>query len=773
LELSATAVTKGSELRHHVRMRALAVALVAPTALLSALPALGAFDVRHCTLALAASAVSGAGVAAATRGPKIPSLISWALTALGLTVFLSVVAGSPIQAWEHLSQVPRALLSETLPIEGPLGVVAPVFAAAWMCAAASVDLLLRGRPHPRTLLWLSPPVLTYALAYAAAIRASRADLWTAPALLVLLAFCALGGRILSGRNTRGGLERTGGKAPRMATGWAFAPAASALGAIAIAAALLPSPPRLDPGRSVPVTTELVADPLDTMAGLRDPHNPTASRVLLDARLSAPSTGYLAALVLDRYDGGSWTADTTYEPTGGRIPAPAVAHGRRGPALPVSQVMVLRTQLPAGSLPALDRPSWVHGAASLTDPVTGEVAAATGAGPPAAYDVTSGPGFTLPELSSADLIDHPPGGGDDLSVPSDASKALDVVTRFLAGVTGRQPAPTVGFLQAVVGSLRSQDRQVVPPPTSPADGSTVAAADLGGTALAQVVNAVSVDRAATPEQFATFVAVVARHLGVPARIVSGFRLATTSAGRAVRAGRYRVTGREAWTWLEVPVVGLGWVVVDPTPDSATLVTAPPPAPAKAVAMPPATRRTSAVGASGVTASHPLAPPVHLKVRHRGRVHSLPAAPAVAAVGIALVLAGIPGQAAVRRRRRRGARFSGDPARLAVGAWLELLDGLLRAGMAPHEAATSSEVAAVAADHFGSEIEAPVILVGQVADRALFAPSRPTSADDAATAWRTQAEVVRRVLRSLDRRQRLRAMLTVGPVSGNGRRRRRRG
>ena len=37
-----------------------------------------------------------------------------------------------------------------------------------------------------------------------------------------------------------------------------------------------------------------------------------------------------------------------------------------------------------------------------------------------------------------------------------------------------------------------------------------------------MNAVTVDRAATPEQFATFFAVVARYLGVPVRVATGFR-----------------------------------------------------------------------------------------------------------------------------------------------------------------------------------------------------------------------------------------------------------
>ena len=56
----------------------------------------------------------------------------------------------------------------------------------------------------------------------------------------------------------------------------------------------------------------------------------------------------------------------------------------------------------------------------------------------------------------------------------------------------------------------------------------------------MINAVTVDRAATPEQFATFYAVVARYLGVPARLVTGFRVAPpdtrSGTGRELQADR---------------------------------------------------------------------------------------------------------------------------------------------------------------------------------------------------------------------------------------------
>jgi hypothetical protein len=76
------------------------------------------------------------------------------------------------------------------------------------------------------------------------------------------------------------------------------------------------------------------------------------------------------------------------------------------------------------------------------------------------------------------------------------------------------------------------------------------------------------------------------------------------------------------------------------------------------------------------------------------------------------------------------------------------------------ATSSEVAVEAARHFGPDVAAPVLEVGALADRAVCSPSAPPDAPAADRAWHTQASVRRAVHRSLDRRQRARALMSVG-------------
>jgi transglutaminase-like putative cysteine protease len=62
-----------------------------------------------------------------------------------------------------------------------------------------------------------------------------------------------------------------------------------------------------------------------------------------------------------------------------------------------------------------------------------------------------------------------------------------------------------------------------------------------------------------EQFAGTFAVMARAIGLPARVAVGF-----TAGDLGPDGQYRVYGRNAHAWAEVWFDGFGWVLFDPTP-----------------------------------------------------------------------------------------------------------------------------------------------------------------------------------------------------------------
>lgn len=67
---------------------------------------------------------------------------------------------------------------------------------------------------------------------------------------------------------------------------------------------------------------------------------------------------------------------------------------------------------------------------------------------------------------------------------------------------------------------------------------------------------------TADQFATVFALMARHLGFPARIAVGF-----TPGHPVGGGRYEVTTADVVVWPEVALRGLGWVPFYPVPRAA--------------------------------------------------------------------------------------------------------------------------------------------------------------------------------------------------------------
>ncbi|WP_084336850.1 transglutaminase TgpA family protein [Actinomadura oligospora] len=75
----------------------------------------------------------------------------------------------------------------------------------------------------------------------------------------------------------------------------------------------------------------------------------------------------------------------------------------------------------------------------------------------------------------------------------------------------------------------------------------------------LVDFLTVDKRGYCEQFAAAMAVMARELGVPARVSVGY-----TAGKAVSPGRWEVRGRDAHAWPELYFDGAGWVRFEPTP-----------------------------------------------------------------------------------------------------------------------------------------------------------------------------------------------------------------
>jgi hypothetical protein len=754
---------------------ALPAALAAAT-LLAATPWLHSFDVRGTTGLLVVAAWAPVVVGTLLiRVWRQPPAVSYSVSAVCLLLLLVAVAGMhPSEIWRSLVDSPNRLLTETLPLGGPRVTLAVPLVLTWTCGAAATELVMRSRRGDSAMaaIGLAVPVGCFVLAYAVgASRPGRSEV-AGPLLLVTLVLVAVLRHVSQVAAIQPAASGPALEEDARPVTWKPG-AAGALTAASLAVALallVPNLPSMSGtpasfNRAAPLTTAVVIDPVDAMALLRDSK---PSRPVLHLVTDRPSSGYLAMAILDHYDGGIWRFNTTFEPTGGRVPSAPAGSPAPIPGAPVANIgqrATVLTPLPLPLLPVLDRPVRVRGVNATVDGATGMLLSRAAASRAGTYSVVSAaPIMTLGAVPPGDGVGTAagltsPATAADLAVPAGSQAAVGKALSFLSTISGRRPAPTVGFLQAGIDSLHADEGWI--DPTAPPTGKhSLSATKPGGTSLAEVISAVTITRSATPEQFATFLAVTARYLGVPARVVTGFRAESTSSPTVLPAGDHVVTNRQAWTWVEIPVSGLGWVVADPTPDQRVPAPMLPPESAQPAQAQPSPPQANAVPANRITGGHAVAKPAPINLRASHHFSAWLLALIVAA-GAALVAALVgPAVAAGRRLSRRRARRRGDAPALAVGAWLEVLDSLQQAGMVAGAGATSAEVAAEAGRHFGPEVAAPIQDVGDLAERAVFCHRAPPDEDDADRAWVTQRTVRRTVHRDLDRRGRWRAWLAVG-------------
>lgn len=747
--------------------------MLALAGVIAAAPWFRAYSSPGAAAAIAVAAVTSLAIAVVAAGTlRWKPHWSFALSASCLLLVLAAESGWDLSAlMDALVRGPGRLVTETLPLAGAQA-AAPVVVVSWVAGAASGEVAMRARRRSQSsAIALAIPVAWFVASLAVTAPAPGSDWVEAPFLFVVLAAAAFARHEVSGPVHQLSPDSEGvPAASHRIVRWIVPCVALA----AVLAAVVPTLPgaRLAPAavserpRSQP---QFIVNPVAVLGALRDGDTSARGTAMFRIDTSGPSDGYLSVAVLDRYDGAQWTFDSTFDPTGGRVPLPPgyVPPAFGSATVDSSTILLRRPAVPL--LPVLGRPLRISGMTVAADPLHGMVAPDQPYRLPARFrTVSQTPVLTLLSVPPADGIGvlSPAGGSQtaavaptELEVPPEGASAIATAERFLAAVTGTRPAPTIGFLQQSIAAVARVDKRIVP-------GGSAAAGRSGGMSLSAVINAVTVNRSATPEQFATFFALVARYLGVPALAVTGFRLPPDAPGGRLSAGSYTVSDKEAWTWVEVPVSGMGWVVADPTPSATTGLGTQPPEQVQAPSSTLPPQRANAVPRSGI-GGHAVARPVNLRARSGG---GMPAwLLTVLAIAAFLVLLGAgPGVVEFRRRRRRRRRMSSDPAVLATGAWLELLDALSRAGMEVPDGSTSSEVAGEAGRHFGDAVTGRVAAIGSVADRAVCSVIDPPGSDAALDAWNRQRDLQGDIFRGLDHRQRLRALLVTGRKTPAGRR-----
>lgn len=441
---------------------------------------------------------------------------------------------------------------------------------------------------------------------------------------------------------------------------------------------------------------------------------------------------LRLVTLDTYDGALWSARSRFRP------ATEAAGGDGDPLLGTSTrsrtVDVEVLDLPGRWLPSPGWPTSVSLRDALVEPVSGnlylpvdeggadERAAGTddsGTGPAR----TSGVSYTVTALA-----DDP----DTARLSSATVPYGDEMAPYLALPPLNQPLRDLAE-RVVADAVTPYDRAVAIE-RAIHERARLSATAVSGSQLWRITTFLLAEPGVpgagvgTVEQFATSFALLARHAGLPTRVVVGF-----DPGDQPRADDgWTVTAGDATAWAEVYFQDLGWVSFSPTdarqaPESEEVVErgddgGDDPGPG-----------ADDDDGTGLADDEPPAPA-------RADDAGVPLGTVATAFGVAVLIL-LPALLAARalrsaRHRRRG----------AAGAWAEGRDALRLAGVRTPAHLTADQVAAVAVDRIGTTAVHDLAATTQ---RSVFGPPG-TSVGDAGPALRD----VRRAARaSLPRWRRL--------------------
>lgn len=403
-------------------------------------------------------------------------------------------------------------------------------------------------------------------------------------------------------------------------------------------------------------------------------------------------------VLDSFDGSNWSTDARYRYLGSRLDVDPISAGVSS-ATQTASVDV--TDLPGPWLPSQRGLRKVSGVSPLVDEDTGTLLddAVT---PGTRYRLRwSAPDVSGNQVADASLAVHPEGG---------------------AAKIGATPADIVSLAKKAVNSAPASFRAALELERYLRENYRLAAghtlpAGHGWPQIQRFLNnpdskdTAGDQQGGTSEQFATAYVVLAHALGIPARLVVGFRQPANQQAD----GDYVVRNADVLAWPEVAVQTIGWIPLDPSgidrgtgsaQASSGLARAtdqaraelPPPARAKPKPQPAPTAPQAAT---------PLAPPTG---------GSWPVAAIGLGIAIVLIgwLLGIPLAKELRSGSRR--RRPGNAA--VVSAWLETRDRLRDHGIPIERGMTVRDVAVASHGMISRSAQHAVEQLGSLVDAALW-------------------------------------------------------
>ncbi len=723
--------------------------------------------VAAAVLSVAVPAVIG-GVLGRRLPLSLPaSVVAYVLAAL-------VVAVTPIfsvaSLGDGLTSALARMLQSTPPLVVTAGTLIPAFTLVWITGAVTGELLVRTK---MALGLVVAPLIGFGLAFASTAQlerdsgfSSRSVLWAFVALAVTGMLIVVRRMVLDASTVSAdaAAEReVATRSPVLAVLLLVLAGLLALLVVPRLPGTTDEPSAID--REPPVDAPVPDSPVDVFANYRRPDGLVQPSVidetLLRVEIDQPSNGYLTVANLDDYDGGAWRFDRLFTPTGFEVPGdPGITDETIDQRYEILETLPFAEQW----LPAIDRPVAVppfdvnvdgdsFTVQAVYDEPTGMVVSPSPVGPGTTYSVTSrSTSSTLDDVSL-----QTPVASANVSAPAATTALVTDPNRVLdtweARIAEDADTVLVGDVESLV-TLRDwmRERLAVTP-----DDLEAKLAAQGGRAdpvirslalVAMNAKLLEGDGQGTPEQIATIYVMLARRLGVPARLATGFRLVDESArDEGIDAGTYEVTGADAWTWAELLIGDEGWVVVDPTPPKDQVVP-----PSTTTTLPEGSKQEEDKPNEDLTAilPNPVAaapPPVEAPF------------PWFLAIVVTLVVLGLGGfllAGGLRRRLRRKGRRTGDPRQQVVGAWAEMLDQLDEADLRSLEPLSGPEVAAVAAEHFGPEVGAPVAGIATLSTPAVYSSAEIDDVS-ATEAWQNLEAARVALRRKLTSRQRFKAMV----------------
>lgn len=234
-----------------------------------------------------------------------------------------------------------------------------------------------------------------------------------------------------------------------------------------------------------------------------------------------------------------------------------------------------------------------------------------------------------------------------------------------------------------------------------------------------------------EQYASAMVLMARQLGIPARVVMGFYLDEKDPANG--SARVEMKGSDVHAWVEVNFAGQGWVTFNPTPDKDHVPNPPepqeaskpkpqvlqPPPPPQEPADVPADSAPDALDTDGKKNNQDSTLGAILRILGLAAIPLL-----VIAVPLILILL-------LKARRRKKRHTRGLPADRVSGGWSEVMSLATDLGAGLDVKGTRRETALSLYSAFPQSQETTTVLAER-ADAAIFGPGQP-SEEEVATYW----------------------------------------